>query len=92
MQYIQIDGTFTYAQNIKELKIGDTIKLRINSSNRINKDAIGAYTLSGSKIGYVPFKSNQIDIKAKYKVTKINLLKKLTELNLQIKTFLPRLT
>ena len=73
MQYIQIDGTFTYAQNIKELKIGDTIKLRINSSNRINKDAIGAYTLSGSKIGYVPFKSNQIDIKAKYKVTKINL-------------------
>ncbi len=73
MQYIQIDGTFTFAQNIKELKIGDTIKLRINSSNRINKDAIGAYTLSGSKIGYVPFKSNQIDIKAKYKVTKINL-------------------
>ena len=73
MQYIQIDGTFTYAQNIKELKIGDTIKLKINSSNRINKDAIGAYTLSGSKIGYVPFKSNQIDIKAKYKVTKINL-------------------
>ena len=46
MQYIQIDGTFTYAQNIKELKIGDIIKLRINPSNRINKDAIGAYTLT----------------------------------------------
>jgi hypothetical protein len=73
MQYIQIDGTFTYAQNIKELKIGDIIKLRINPSNRINKDAIGAYTLSGVKIGYVPFKSNQIDIKAKYRVSKINL-------------------
>ncbi len=73
MQYIQIDGTFTYAQNIKELKIGDIIKLRINPSNRINKDAIGAYTLSGAKIGYVPFKSNQIDIKAKYRVSKINL-------------------
>lgn len=73
MQYIQIDGTFTYAQNIKELKIGDIIKLRINPSNRINKDAIGAYTVTGSKIGYIPFKSNQIDIKAKYKVSKINL-------------------
>ena len=73
MQYIQIDGTFTYAQNIKELKIGDIIKLRINPSNRINKDAIAAYTIYGSKIGYVPFKSNQIDIKAKYKVSKINL-------------------
>lgn len=73
MQYIQIDGTFTYAQNIKELKIGDIIKLKSNVSNRINKDAIGAYTISGSKIGYVPFKSNQIDLNAKYKVTKINL-------------------
>ncbi len=73
MQFIQIDGTFTYAQNIKELKIGDLIKLQLNPSNRINKDAVGAYTTSGSKIGYVPFKSNQIDLKAKYKVAKINL-------------------
>lgn len=73
MQFIQIDGTFTFAQNIKELKIGDLIKLQTNPSNRINKDAIGAYTTSGSKIGYVPFKSNQIDLKAKYKVAKINL-------------------
>ena len=53
--------------------IGDFIKLRINPSNRINKDAIGAYTTSGLKIGYVPFKSNQIDLKAKYTVAKINL-------------------
>ena len=73
MQFIQIDGTFTFAQNIKELKIGDLIKLQPNPSNRINKDAIGAYTNNGSKIGYVPFKSNQIDLKAKYKVAKINL-------------------
>ena len=73
MQFIQIDGTFTFAQNIKELKIGDLIKLQTNPSNRINKDAIGAYTNSGLKIGYVPFKSNQIDLKAKYTVAKINL-------------------
>jgi hypothetical protein len=73
MQFIQIDGTFTFAQNIKELKIGDLIKLQPNPSNRINKDAIGAHTTNGSKIGYVPFKSNQIDLKAKYKVAKINL-------------------
>ncbi len=73
MQSIQIDGTYTYAENIKSLKLGDIIKLIPNPSNRLNSDAIGAYTLSGSKIGYVPFKSNQIDIKSKYTVTKIKL-------------------
>ncbi len=73
MQTIQIDGTYTYAENIKYLKIGDQIKLIPNPSNRMNKEAIGAYTLSGKKIGYVPFKSNQLDLKAKYIVGKIQL-------------------
>ncbi len=73
MQTIQIDGTYTYADNIKTLKIGDQIKLIPNPNNRINSEAIGAYTLNGRKIGYVPFKSNQIDINAKYNVIKINL-------------------
>lgn len=73
MQSIQIDGTYTYADNIKTIRIGDRIKLIENPDNRMNKEAIGAYTLSGKKIGYVPFKSNQIDIKAQYIVSKINL-------------------
>jgi hypothetical protein len=73
MQTIQIDGTFTYAGNIKGLKIGEQIKLIPNPTNRLNSEAIGAYTIGGNKIGYVPFKSNQIDINAKYTVTKINL-------------------
>lgn len=73
MQSIQIDGTYTFADNIKSLKIGEQIKLISNPSNRLNSEAIGAYTLYGNKIGYVPFKINQIDIKAKYTVTKINL-------------------
>ena len=73
MQSIHIDGTYTYVENIKTLKIGENIKLIANTSNRLNSDAIGAYTLSGKKIGYVPFKSNQIDINGKYIVSKINL-------------------
>ncbi len=73
MQSIQIDGTYTYADNIKELKLGDQVKLFSNPNNRMNKEAIGAYTCSGKKIGYVPFKSNQIDLKAKYIVSKIQL-------------------
>lgn len=73
MQSIHIDGTYTYVENIKALRIGENIKLIANTSNRLNSDAIGAYTLSGKKIGYVPFKSNQIDINGKYIVSKINL-------------------
>ena len=73
MQTIQINGTMSFIDNIKELKIGDNIKLIPNKHNRINADAIGAYTNKGYKIGYVPFKSNQIDINAKYIVNKINL-------------------
>jgi hypothetical protein len=73
MQSIQIDGIYTYLSNIKNLKIGDPIKLSPNPNNRLNAEAIGAYTLTGLKIGYVPFKSNQIDLKAKYIVTNIKL-------------------
>lgn len=80
MQTIQIDGTFTYADNIKSLKLGDHIKLISNPNNRINSDAIGAYTLCGKKIGYVPFKSNQINIKGTYYVSKISLSKQQQQL------------
>jgi hypothetical protein len=73
MQHIQIDGIYTYIDNIKSLKIGDTIKLIKNPKNKLNADAIGAYTLCGKKIGYIPFKSTQIDINKKYLVSKINL-------------------
>jgi hypothetical protein len=73
MQSIQIDGTYTYADSVKTLKIGEPIKLMKNTSNRMNKEAIGAYTISGNKIGYVPFKSTQLDLKAKYFVSKISL-------------------
>lgn len=73
MLSIQIDGTFTYADNVRNLKIGDEIKLLKNPNNRINKEAIGAYTLDNKKIGYVPYKENQINIKAKYNIEKIRL-------------------
>lgn len=73
MQSIQINGTFTFAENIKNLKIGEQIKLIKNPNNKINNEAIGAYTMDGKKIGYIPFTSNQINIKSKCYVSKINL-------------------
>ena len=73
MQSIQIDGIFTYIDNIKKLKLGDTIKLKPNPKNRLNKNAIGAYTTDFKKIGYIPFNKSQIDINLNYTVSTISL-------------------
>lgn len=73
IQTIQIDGTFSFIDNIRNCRIGDYIKLIPNSNNRISKDAIGAYTITQKKIGYIPYKNTQVDINAKYKIEKINL-------------------
>ena len=75
MQQIEINGIFTYIDNIKTLKLDDQIKLLPNPNNKVNKEAIGAYTLTGKKIGYVPFTTSQIDINGKYIVSKIKLNK-----------------
>lgn len=73
MLEIQIDGIFTYADNVKTLKLNDQVKLRRNPNNRINKEAIAVYTMTNLKVGYIPFKSSQIDINSKYTVSKISL-------------------
>lgn len=75
MQQIEINGIFTFIDNIKTLKLDDQIKLLPNPNNKVSKDAIGAYTLTGKKIGYVPFTTSQIDINGKYIVSKIKLNK-----------------
>lgn len=73
MQTIQINGTFSFINNIKKLKIGDPIKLIQNENNKLTSEAIGAYTINGNKIGYIPFKISQININDKYWVEKISL-------------------
>lgn len=72
-QIIQIDGTFSFADNVRTLKLGDKIVLKPNPNNSINSNAVGAYTLNDKKIGYIPFTSKQVDIKSKYYVFRLNL-------------------
>jgi hypothetical protein len=77
MQEIQIDGIFTYIENVKNLKLGDKVRLKLNQNNRINKEAVGVYTdKTNLKIGYIPFKASQLDITQEYKVEKIHLNQK----------------
>jgi len=77
MQEIQIDGIFTYIENVKNLKLGDKVKLKLNQNNRINKEAVGVYTdKTNLKIGYIPFKASQLDITQEYRVEKIHLNQK----------------
>jgi hypothetical protein len=75
MQSIQIDGTFTYIDTVKTVKLGDTVKLIKNPNNRLNKEAVGVYTLDSKKLGYIPFKSSQLDITVEYHISRINLTK-----------------
>jgi hypothetical protein len=75
MQSIQIDGTFTYIDTVKTVKLGDMVKLIKNPNNRINKVAVGVYTMDGKKLGYIPFKSSQLDITESFYISKINLTK-----------------
>lgn len=93
MQSIQLTGTFTYGNNIRNLKIGDIIRLERNPNNKINSESIGAYTLNGIKIGYVPFTDSQINIKSKYSILKINLLSQpplvLLSYNFESSNFIP---
>jgi hypothetical protein len=77
MQEIQIDGIFTYIENVKKLKLGDKVRLKLNQNNRINKEAVGVYTdKTNLKIGYIPFKSSQLDITQEYRIEKIHLNQK----------------
>jgi hypothetical protein len=71
MQSIQLVGTYSFASNIANVKIGDLIKLQIQYSSRTKSDAIGAFTQSNLKIGYVPYNPIQIDTTIKYRVTQI---------------------
>jgi hypothetical protein len=77
MQEIQIDGIFTYIENVKNLKLGDKVRLKLNQNNRINKEAVGVYTdKTNLKLGYIPFKASQLDITQEYKIEKIHLNQK----------------
>jgi hypothetical protein len=80
MQIIQLDGIYTYLNNVKDLKLNEKVKLIINKNNRINPNAIGVYTLNHKKLGYIPYTINQINIDNIYKISKINLNKN----NLQV--------
>jgi hypothetical protein len=75
MQTFQIVGTFSFSENIRTLKLGDTIILLPNPDNKQNPKAIGVYTKDMKKIGYLPFNIDQVtNLKDPCTIIKLNLL------------------
>jgi hypothetical protein len=81
MDNIQLDGVYSFVDNIKKIKLGDPIKLMINSNNIISNKAIGVYTIDNKKIGYLPFTCDQIDINNKFFINCIQVSKLLFKYN-----------
>lgn len=73
MQSFKIVGTFSFAETIKTLKLGDKVKLIPNPENKINPNAIGVYK-DNKKIGYLPFNMNQVDSNGECIITELNLV------------------
>lgn len=75
MQSFQIVGTNSFFENIRELKLNDTILLIPNPDNKQNPKSVGLYTSTMKKIGYLPFNIDQIKyINIPCKITKLNLI------------------
>jgi len=73
MQNIQLNGVFSFMDNVNTIKLGDYVKLLINSNNKISNKAVGVYTINNKKIGYLPISCDQIDINKKFIISKIHL-------------------
>jgi hypothetical protein len=88
MQNIQLDGVYSFMDNIKNIKLGDLVKLVQNPHNKISQNAIGVYSLDMKKLGYVDgnkipnkkINEKNLELEGEYKITKICLNKS----NLQI--------
>jgi len=74
MQSFKIVGTFSFAETIKTLKLGDLVKLIPNPENKINPNAIGVYTKDNRKIGYLPFNTKQIEFMDDCNISELNLV------------------
>ena len=53
MSTYKILGSYSYAANIKKVKLNDMVILKQEYYNIKSKDAIGVYTIDNMKLGYI---------------------------------------
>lgn len=75
MPYYKILGIYTFINNIRDMNINDPVILKLDSFNIKSKNAIGVYSLSNKKLGYLPIEDkDEINkFNKEYKVSKIRL-------------------
>jgi hypothetical protein len=71
MPVYKILGIYSYAENLKNIKLNDSVILKNEKYNIKSKNAIGVYTTNNKKIGYISEDYNKKNIN--YKITKIVL-------------------
>jgi len=71
MPIYKILGIYSFAENIKDIKLNDSVILKNEKYNIKSKNAIGVYTIDNKKIGYIS-NENELD-KSTYKISKMAL-------------------
>jgi hypothetical protein len=77
MPSYKILGIYSFAQNLVDIKLNDIVKLKHEIHNIKSKDAIGVYSDTNKKLGYLPIENkNEIQkFNNSYKISKIILNK-----------------
>jgi hypothetical protein len=75
MSCYKILGIFSFADNLIDVKINDSVILKNEKCNIKSKNAIGVYLANKKKIGYLPIedKNELIKFKHSYKICKLQL-------------------
>jgi len=75
MPNYKILGIYSYADNLKKVKINDSVILKNEKFNIKSENAIGVYTIDNKKLGYLPIeKSLETQyFKNSYQISKISL-------------------
>jgi hypothetical protein len=73
MSVYKILGIFSFADNLKSIKLNDPVILKNEKYNLKSKNAIGVYSIDNKKLGYLSIEEINSNNKLSYKISKIVL-------------------
>jgi hypothetical protein len=73
MTTYKILGIYSFAENLKNVKLNDPVIFKNEKYNVKSENAIGVYTFDNKKLGYLPTENNNKIFNLSYKISKLNL-------------------